>query len=143
MWGLYLYRGKIIIPTSSRTLAGYYLETEPVAVAEVADVAQAAVFLADTMARGNPTVATPTRAKFPKPVVLGPAGAKSWRAFEKEAICVNMTREGDQFLIDVSSHDENGDWVIDPGQTRRLPGNAAAGEILQCILGEVQSRDAK
>jgi hypothetical protein len=84
LWGLgfYVRKGIAYVPTRAITEAGY-LDVEPVAVAAVADFETFRRAIYDALRRGNPTVPTPTRAKFPVPVVLKYAKARSWSAFEK------------------------------------------------------------
>ena len=80
---LYVKHGVAYIPTVAQTEAGFFLDTEPVAVVPVdnAEALQRAVV--EAIRRGNPKIPTPTRAAFPKPVVLKYAQETSWSAFKK------------------------------------------------------------
>jgi hypothetical protein len=86
MLKLYLRSGKAYIPTVARTTDGFFLEIEPVAVVDPGDAAALERELKARLAQGTPTVPTPTRDSFPKPVVLAHAGVKSWATFQKSAL---------------------------------------------------------
>lgn len=81
--GVYLCGKRVIVPTSARTRAGFYLEIEPVRVAEADDASAIREIILLALETGNPSIATPPRDKFPKPVVLKHAKVRSWVAFER------------------------------------------------------------
>src|SRR5882672_2271708 len=89
LWNVYLRNGIAFIPTVAQTDAGFFLDIDPVAVISATDAEALQDPIKQAMGRGNPKVPTPTRAAFPKPVVLKYAKVKSWSAFEKG--CLNWT----------------------------------------------------
>jgi hypothetical protein len=84
---VYYFRQKLIFPTIAVTKAGYFLEVEPVETLALSEAtpSRIAAVLDRLRARGNPVVPTPSPPDFPRPVVLDPAGVRSWRTFEKGA----------------------------------------------------------
>src|SRR5688572_26355101 len=76
---------RFLVPTLARTRAGFYLEGEPVEVlsAPTADDLAAALWRAKE--RGNRTVPTPSRNRFPPPVVHRHAGPATDRELERQA----------------------------------------------------------
>lgn len=84
---IYLRKGTVYVPTVAKTEAGFFVDVEPVAVIEGSDRARIADAIKKTIIKGNPTIETPTRLTFPKPVVLSYANVKSWATFEKSSLC--------------------------------------------------------
>ena len=78
-----LYKGKVFIPTMAQTEAGFYIGTDPVEVANANDVLGIREAFKRALAHGNPLIPTPTRAHFPKPILLKYTGAKSVATYEK------------------------------------------------------------
>jgi hypothetical protein len=81
------------------------MEVEPVAVVPVTDADASRHAFRETIARGNPVVAAPTRENYPEPVTLKYAGVKTWAAYargtanwhinEKNGLCeIIGTRKG-------------------------------------------------
>jgi hypothetical protein len=95
MLKLYLRSGKAYIPTVAKTTDGFFLEVEPVAVVDPSDASTLERELASRLAQGTPTVPTPSRDNFPKPVVLTHAGVKSWATFQKKATVWAVDRVGE------------------------------------------------
>jgi hypothetical protein len=99
LWNIYLRNGVAYVPTVARTEAGYYLDIEPVAAVSATDSVALSDALKHVMAKGNPIVPTPTRAAFPKPVVLRHANVRSWADFERTASQWTISRKDDFYTI--------------------------------------------
>ena len=95
----YLSRGLAFVPTMARTEAGYWLAAEPVVVQRVETVETLQNLLLDALARGNPTVPTPARRSFPRPVMERCCGEKSLAAFERTATCWSVSRDACEYRI--------------------------------------------
>ena len=61
-WGLFVRRDVAYIPTSARTESGFYLDVEPVEIAEINDTETFKEAVKAALSRGNPKMATPKRA---------------------------------------------------------------------------------
>jgi len=82
---LYLFRGKILIPTLGLTEVDALLSIEPVETMSAVDPEALGESLKRVLARGNPSTPHPSGPKaFPKDPTLKHAGV-GWRAFEQEA----------------------------------------------------------
>jgi len=82
---IYLYKNRLYVPRLARTDAGFYLEQEPVSSVEPAP-AELRVLLESRIREGNPVTAAPMRKEYPSlPRVVRAAGARTARAFEREA----------------------------------------------------------
>jgi len=143
---IYAIGDKVIIPTVSKTRSGYYLETEPVSVIRLSDLSLTEV-LQDALRRGNPTIPTPSRANYPKPVVLKYAGVNAWNKFAAAAQSWNLTeRDGKYFLAPSKSDAESVYWgtkeklVIPVDQDTGQPD---AKLIIDTIASHIKSRENK
>ena len=93
LWHIYFRKGTVFIPTVAKTDAGFFMDIDPVAVVEGVNHQTVAEAIKAVISKGNPTVATPTRATFPKPVILKYANVKSWATFEKGAFCWTIKKK--------------------------------------------------
>ncbi len=87
LWHIYLRKGQVFVPTVSKTDAGFFMDTNPVAVHAANDLNGIIGAIETTISRGNPVVPAPCRGSFPAPIVLEHAKVKSWATFEKAAVC--------------------------------------------------------
>lgn len=134
MWHVYVRKGTAFVPNVAQTEAGYFLDIEPVRVASL-DAPQSLTSAIDqAMAAGNPRVPTPSRAAFPKPVILKPAGVKNWNTFVQRGACFTVLRGDDGLEIAETVTNENGEWVDAPLLSRKLLPSSPASEIAQQII---------
>jgi hypothetical protein len=96
---VYCLGDRVLLPTSSKTQAGFWLETEPVAVADMNEWQSVVRVIGDALVAEHPVVATPPRHNFPKPVVLAPAGVKTWRAFLSKARGWRIEKNGGAYSL--------------------------------------------
>lgn len=140
MWHVYVYGDKAYLPIVAQTEAGFYLDVPPVVVIEALDPSAMTRELVQCVSRGNPKVPTPSRAQFPKPVVLAASGVKTWSAFEKKAICWTITRNGAVYEIQVTGRDAWGKWIDDPSQTESVPVALGLEEVAARLVAQVKRR---
>jgi hypothetical protein len=132
--------GRFLVPIVARTTAGYFLDIEPVAVAQ-RELPDDLVSALDSALRlGNPSVATPTRASFPEPVVLKPAEVKSWATFEKRSICWTINLENDEYSLSATGRAAGGGWADEPSFALKVPCSAGAPGLAGAILAQLESR---
>jgi hypothetical protein len=137
LWHVYVRDDVAIIPTVSRTTVGYFLDTEPVAVSSVRSPDEFARALKAAITAGNPTIPTPTRDAFPKPVVLPYARVRSWKALERAATCFSIRQVGAEFELSVTSRGDDGEWVDSPADTLRIPASAGPSGIVERIISRI------
>jgi hypothetical protein len=114
LWHIYLRKGQVFVPTVSKTDAGLFLDTAPVAAHSIDDVSGIIAAVEAAIARGNPIVPTPTRGSFPAPVVLEYAKVKSWATFEKSAACWKIRFKDGSYQLCPMRKNASGGWEDDP-----------------------------
>src|SRR5437016_5860438 len=139
LWNLYLRNGTAFVPTVTQTEAGFFLDADPVAVVPADETEALQNAVKQAIGRGNPRVPVPTRAAFPKPVVLRYAKVKSWPAFEKG--CSNWTVVEKDGLYQIKRGRKRPDrgWEDDPAQIETLPPAIGIDDIAQRVASSVQS----
>jgi hypothetical protein len=134
LWQLYLRKGTAYVPTVAQTEAGFYTDIEPVAVIPVTDSRALEIAIKVVMNKGNPIVPTPTRAAFPKPIVLEYAKVKSWSAFEKDALNWTIVEEAGNYKIKPARKRADGiGWEADPDRVEALPPGTTHDDIARRI----------
>jgi hypothetical protein len=118
---LYLRNGVVYIPTVARTEAGYFMDIDPVEVVSAADGDALRHAIKEAINKRNPTVPTPTRAAFPKPVVLKYAKVKSWSAFEKGTLPWTIEEKDGRYNIKPGRKRPDRGWEDDPERVESLP----------------------
>jgi hypothetical protein len=139
LWNLYLRNGTAYVPTVAQTEAGFFLDTDPVEVVSAVDTEALRNAIKQAIGRGNPRVPTPTRAAFPKPVVLKYAKVESWSAFEKG--CSNWTIVEKDGLYQIKRGRKLPDrgWEDDPAQIETLPPGTGIDEVAQRAASTMKS----
>jgi hypothetical protein len=139
LWNIYLRKGMAFVPTVAQTEAGYYLNINPVEVIPAIDADGLRRAVEQVIGRGNPRVPTPTRAAFPKPVMLEYAKVKSWAAFEKDCINWNIVEKDGCYKITRGRKRPDRGWEDDPTQIDELPPGAGIDEVAQRVASLVHS----
>lgn len=139
MWHVYVRRGTVYAPTVARTAAGYFLDVDPVDVAPTSDPRSVEEAVRRMVARGNPSVPTPSRAAFPRPVVLKYAKVSSWSAFERGTRVWDISQRGDQFSIVPNRDGPDGGWVPDPASAEVLSAGTSVDDVARRVAVLVQS----
>ncbi len=96
---VYLKKSTVYIPTVAKLETGAYTEVEPVAEVPVTDTDSLRRAFLATIARGNAIVPNPEKNKWPPPVLLKHAGAKSWSAFMRGTATWNIKEYGGIYQI--------------------------------------------
>jgi hypothetical protein len=137
LWHIYVRDGKVYAPTTAQTEAGYYLEIEPVDVVELTDTASICGVISRILKMGNPIVQTPTRAAFPKWVVLEAAGIKSIKAFERTAQLWIIQKTPSYFRIRQACKSDGGGWDGDI-ISQDLPVKTEFGELAVAFVAAIR-----
>ena len=128
LWNVYLRYGVAYVPTVAQTDAGFFLDVDPVAVVSATDTEALQHAIKQAIGRGNPKVATPTRAAFPKPVLLKYAKVKSWSAFEKGCLNWTIVEEDGVYQVKPGRKWPDRGWEDDPSEARHFcPERALTG----------------
>lgn len=135
---IYLRKGQVIVPTASQTDAGFYIELEPVTVADAVDADAVVCAVVAAMELGNPRIKTPERDAYLPPVVLPYAGVKSWKTFEKGAQTWSVDVEAKHIVIRPQRTHEEGGWVDDEDKLEYFPPDTPFEKIAQRVAQLVQ-----
>lgn len=140
MWHVYVRKDTVFVPDVARTEAGFFLDVEPVRVAKLSDLQSLALAIEQAMVSGNPRVPTPTRAAFPKPVILKPAGVKNWNSFVERGACFTVFRGEGELEITETGRNDDGEWVDAPSLNQKLSGDSTALDIATRIAERAGQR---
>jgi hypothetical protein len=136
---MFIRDGIVYIPTMANTEAGYYMHNEPVEVVSISDSEAFVEAIKQTIARGHPTVPTPTRATgFPKPVIPQYAKLKSWKAFEKGATSWSFNEKDGIYHIEQWQKRQQGGWLPDPSRLETLPLGTSLDEAVKRLVTRVR-----
>jgi hypothetical protein len=141
MWHVYVRSGTAFVPDVAQTQAGFFLDVDPVRVADLDDFESLSSAIEEAMRAGNPRVPTPTRSAFPKPVILKPAGVKSWNAFVERGACFTIFRDNEGLEITETARNEAGEWVDAPALSWRLSPSSPASELARRIVERAAQRE--
>jgi hypothetical protein len=139
VWHIYLRNRTAFVPTVAQTDAGFYLDVDPVEVVSATDTECLQHAIEQAIARGNPKVPTPTRAAFPKPVVLKYAKVKSWPAFERGCLYWTIAEENGAYHIIQGRKRPDRGWEDDPKQIEVLSPGVGIEEVAQRATSSVQA----
>jgi hypothetical protein len=136
---VYLVKDRVIIPAQTMTTGGSYLETEPVAVRDIADDAGIVDAILSELAQERPVIPAPSRDNWPKPVVLAPAGVKTWGALEKTGRSWPVQFFGNQWHIVPSRTNAKGKWENDLEAQVLLPADIPADQLARRVAELVKN----
>jgi hypothetical protein len=139
-WHVYVRKGMAFVPNVAQTEAGFFLDVDPVRVAKLDDLQSLASAIEQAIAAGNPRVPTPTRAAFPKPVILKPAGAKNWKGFVERGACFTVFHSRDELELTETSRNDEGEWLDAPSLNQTLPADSLAIDIAKRIADRASQR---
>ncbi len=139
VWHIYLRNRTAFIPTVAQTDAGFYLDVDPVEVVSATDTEAFQHAVKQAIGRGNPKVPTPTRAAFPKPVVLKYATVKSWSAFEKGCLNWTIVEKDNVYRVIQGRKRPDRGWEDDPERIEALPPGTSIDEVAQRVASSVQA----
>lgn len=138
LFHLYLRNGIVYVPTVAQTEAGFYMDIEPVKVISATDSKALQSAIVEAMSKSNPVVPTPTRAAFPKPVLLDYAKVKSWSAFEKNTLVWTIDEKAGNYQIKPGRRRTDRGWEDDPERLELLSPGTTLDTAAQRLASLVQ-----
>lgn len=140
LWHVYVRKGTAFVPNVARTEAGFLLDVEPVRVAKLNDLQLLASAIEEAMAAGNPRVPTPSRDEYQKPFLIGLAGVRTWKAFERSGACFTIFRGEGEVEIAETARNDDGEWVDAPSLNQKLPVDSLAMVVAKRIAERARQR---
>jgi len=139
LWNVYLRNGIAFIPTVAQTDEGFFLDVDPVGVVSATNTEALQHAIKQAIGRGNPKVPAPTRAAFPKPVLLRYAKVKSWSAFEKGCLNWTIVEKGDVYHVKQGRKRSDAGWEDDPKRIEALPPGIGIDEVARRVTSSIQA----
>ena len=140
---VYLRNGIVYLPTMGKMDKGFYRGVEPVAVVPASNSEALRRALAETLARGNPTVPTLRRSEWPPPVLLKYAGVKNWSTFEHGMLLWDIKEDAGCFRIESNSKRSNGMWLEDPQETIKFAPGTSVDRVIDRMIAILQAAARK
>ena len=136
LYKCYLRKNVVYVPTVGRR-GGAYVDIEPVAVVPVIDAASMRNAFRDAIASGNDSVPL-IKGKWPPPVVLKHARAKSWAEFAREASTWNIAEKQGVYQITSYRMHPEGYWVEDSDKITRFPPSTSVDVVIDRMIAILQ-----
>lgn len=119
------------------------MDVDPVAVVPAANADGLRRALLDTIARGNAVVPNPSEDKWPPPVLLKYAGARTWSAFARGASQWSIEGvDGNYQIVGFREHPK-GYWVEDPERKIDFPTNSPVADLIDRMIAILQDAARK
>ena len=135
----YLKKGIVYVPTVAELQTGACVDVEPVAVVPVANTDALRRAFSDAIARKNVVVPNPPKDKWPPPVVLRYAGAKTWSAFARGASLWSIKESKGEYRIAGYRTHPKGYWEQDPDQIIEFPPGASLDVVINRMIEVLQA----
>jgi hypothetical protein len=140
-----LHKGTIYIPTSYRVIRdGYHFQHSPIEVAPVGQIQHLKRAIQIGAARGNPPISGEEVRRLraaKKGTVLGAAGARSWKKFDREITgLLSMAEEDGLYKIRVKKPMESHGWHEDKEKARNFPAGTDVEEVIDRLVDLIQER---
>ncbi len=142
LFHIYLKNNVVYVPAVVQLTTGAYLDVEPVAVEPVANADGLRLALLQTIARGNSTVSPPAKGKWPAPVLLQYARAKSWSDFARGASMWSIEQNETYRIIGYRKHPD-GYWTPDAGETISFPLGSKVDLVIDRMIAALQDAARK
>lgn len=136
-WSIYIRKGLVYLPTIAEAKSGFFLEIEPIEVADVNDkqAVREAVFA--TLARNRPVVPDPDPETYKMAPILALAGVKSWSTFYKNAKQLGVMRGESGYEIFRLKPYGRG-FTSDETSRIKLPGNCTIAQVVDRVVDEIE-----
>jgi len=136
VYGLYLRKDMVYIPTKAETPSGSYREIEPVSVVPVSKTEDLRAALKECIARGNP----PLKSYSPtdQAVVLKYAGVGSFSSFARGAQPWTIVLKDGVYEIRGQRKRSDKGWEQDPNNTIVFPASMAEDSVVEKMIQILQ-----
>jgi hypothetical protein len=133
----YLYREKIIVPTVVQADAGFYMDSHPVHVFEIADHDNIKRTIGRALVDRNKIVPTPRKSADGGSVLLDALQLKKWSSFEQFAVMYSVFLGGRYATIYATGRGPDGMWSQEATRLREFHPSVPIGVLVDAIMGEM------
>jgi hypothetical protein len=137
---LYLYREKVIVPTTKQTDAGFYIDCPPVIVHSIHDLLSLRPQLVHVLAAGNEVVPTPAGSQEAGSVILDKLSLQKWSSFEKSAVMYTILFGIRYTTIYASGRGIDGMWSESQSKQRLFHPSLSIVELANLIIEDMESQ---
>lgn len=134
---LYIQHQKLILPTVAETEAGFFIDTAPVQVFEIADIDswKSAMYLA--LVEGNKLVPTPERSDDPGSAILDKLDINKWSTFETSAVMYTLQTGGRYIHMYRTGKGADRMWSNDGMEQRQFASQAPLEVVVQAVAEDI------
>ena len=138
---LHIKSGRIMVPSISKTEAGFYLDCDPVEMAEVDNALSISLAVRRTLDRGCTQVPTPGRDEFQKWVLLKNTNSKTPRELHRQCLIWSFDEDSNKgFRIEGFKNLPNGKGAEpDPAVVTVLPPGTSFEHAIEKLLGMIKT----
>jgi hypothetical protein len=140
---LYLRRGVVYLPTTAKVLTGGGQEIEPVEKAAISDETALRQAIRETLARGNPVLASYSYADNPEPWVIKSAKVKSFGEFAQGTLLWIIVEKDGAYEIRPQKKVPYKGWIPDPDRKIALPEGSDEGDLIDRMIAVLNEASAK
>jgi hypothetical protein len=135
---IYLKKGIVYVPTTSKVLNGGYQEVEPISIIPATDDDALSASLNEILARSNPILAKYSYANNPKPWPVTAANFKTYSAFAKDTSVWIIRDENGCFNIEPQRKRRDRGWEPDPDKVIAFSPGTAVHKVIERMIAILQ-----
>jgi hypothetical protein len=134
----YRYQDKLVIPTVVQAEEGFYMDTDPVTISDIANESDARERLFEALKTQNEIVPTPEPTDEPGSAILEKLKVRKWRKFEAEAVMFTIYLNPTGIEYYSTGRAVGGEWRMTAGKHISLPLDTDHARIVDIIIQELQ-----
>lgn len=138
VFGLYLRKSVVYIPTMAKAPSGTYREIDPVSVTPVSETEALRKALKEVIGRGNPTLERYSPADQSQAVVLKYAAVKTFSTFARGAQPWTIVMKGGSYEIRGQRRRSDRGWEQDPNNIVVFPVGTADDDMIEAMIHILQ-----
>jgi hypothetical protein len=140
--GLYVLADKALLPTTCKTEAGIYRDSNPHIEIDYRDSLSLVTALKSAYLAGNPAVPSPTKEERSK---LAPTAAaakvKSWAELERKSIFFGIRCYSTHFIVESWARSSDGGWSDSKSFEISIPVEMGIEAVARAILDHLATRN--
>ncbi len=142
VFGLYLRKGIVYLPTMAKVPSGGYQEIDPVSVVPASGTEALGKALEENIMRGNPILENYSPSNYSQAVVLKYAGVKNFSTFARGAQPWNIIIEDGVYEIQGQRRRPDRGWEEDPNNRIIFPAGTTEDDVIKKMVQILQKAAA-